>query len=78
MDGSFCVAIFFVLFVVSVLLQFQRARKRKEIVCAVNTSLFEAKTRQKWAHIDNSFDLLFKDFRKLQVIKKTKFFFLKL
>lgn len=65
-----CVAVFLVLFVGSVVMQFIRAKKRQRLVRLVDPSIFDSAVQTKWHSLENSFDFLVKDFRLLQVVKK--------
>jgi hypothetical protein len=57
------------LFLGSIWMQWLRARKRQRLVRLVNPELLAASDRVKWISVDRSFDFLFKDFRKLQILK---------
>jgi len=70
MPTEWCVTIFLGLLLASMIMQWVRAKMRKTLVHAVNPGLLSPKDREKWIKVDNSFDVLFKDFRKLQIIKK--------
>jgi hypothetical protein len=66
----FCVAVFLVLFISSVVMQFIRAKKRQRLVRMVDPSIFDSAGQSKWVSLENSIDFLLKDFRMLQVVKK--------
>lgn len=65
-----CMLVFLVLLLASIVMQWLRARKRRNLVRRFDTDLLEAIDREKWRAVDQSMDWFFKDFRKLQVIKQ--------
>lgn len=65
-----CALVFLTLLVASMLMQFVRARKRKRLVLQVNHALLSAEDQERWNSVNRSFDFMFKDFRKLQIMKK--------
>ena len=65
-----CVVVFLLLLIASILMQWVRARSRKKLVQSANIGLLGVEDQQKWLSIQNSFDPMFKDFRKLQVFKR--------
>jgi len=65
-----CLTIFLALFAASVVLQWFRAMKRKKLVASVNPVKLDAEDQASWRSIENSLDFMFKDFRKLQIIKR--------
>ena len=67
---SFCVILFLGLFIASVVMQWIRAKKRQQLVRMVDPQILDAGDQSKWLSINNSFDFLFKDFRKLQILKR--------
>lgn len=67
---STCVTVFIALFISSMVMQFIRAKKRQKLVRMVDPERFLTADQQKWSSIENSFDFLFKDFRKLQILKR--------
>jgi len=69
---SKCVVIFLFLFLASLLMQFIRAKMRKNLVKKADPNLLPIEHRNKWDSIDNSLDFMFKDFRKLQIIKRNR------
>jgi hypothetical protein len=70
MGSSGCALVFLCLLLASMIMQFRRAKMRKRIVRQVNSDLFTIHDQLKWAAVDESFDFLFKDFRKLQIAKR--------
>ena len=67
---STCIAVFIALFIGSMVMQFIRAKKRQKLVRMVDPTKLLTADQQKWISIENSFDFMFKDFRKLQILKK--------
>lgn len=65
-----CVLIFLALFIASVLMQWVKARRRKKLVQTSDIGVLGPKDQQKWLSIQNSFDPIFKDFRKLRIFKR--------
>lgn len=65
-----CIAIFIVLLLSSMVMQFIRAKKRQKLVRMVDPNLLDPTDHHKWVSIGNSFDFMFKDFRKLQILKR--------
>jgi hypothetical protein len=72
MDSGICLLIFSILFFASLAMQFMRAKKRQKLVREFDQTLLSAHDLEKWNSINDSFDFMFKDFRKLQVIKKSR------
>jgi len=69
---EWCLIVFLALFLASVIMQWMRAGKRKDLVQKTDSGHFSLADQEKWNGIENSFDFLFKDFRKLQIIKKNR------
>ena len=67
--AGYCLLVFLFLFLGSIAMQWFRARKRQHLVRLVNPRQLRDDSRVKWEAIDRSLDFLFKDFRKLQVLK---------
>ena len=65
-----CVWIFLALLVASLSMQWIRAKKRRRLVRSVDPSALGSTDHGRWDRIERSFDPLFKDFRKLQLLKK--------
>jgi len=65
-----CLLVFLGLFAASVTMQWVRARKRRRLVWSVDPALLVAADQEKWLSVERSFDFMFKDFRKLQLVKK--------
>jgi len=65
-----CLFVFLALLAASLLMQWFRARKRRKLVRSVNPEHFGASDQEKWRSVEDSFDFMFKDFRKLQLLKK--------
>lgn len=72
MNSSHCLLIFLILFLASVSMQFVRAKKRQRLVREFDHALLSAADLEKWNSINDSLDFMFKDFRKLQLIKKSR------
>jgi len=71
-QAEWCLLTFAGLFAASVIMQWIRARKRKSLVQATDPSFLSPPDQEKWNAVNRSFDFLFKDFRKLQLIRKNK------
>lgn len=54
-------------------MQFVRAKKRQKLVRRFNLTLLSRHDLEKWNSVSESFDFVFKDFRKLQIIKKARY-----
>lgn len=65
-----CALLLIVLILASIVMQFIRARKRQKLVRHADWSSLPAHCQEKRDSVDRSFDPLFKDFRKLQIIKE--------
>ena len=65
-----CLLVFLGLFAASVTMQWVRARKRRRLVWSVDPAFLAAADQEKWFSVERSFDFMFKDFRKLQLVKK--------
>ena len=65
-----CVAIFIGLFVSSMVMQWIRAKKRQKLVRMIDPTMLTPADQNKWGSVENSFDFMFKDFRKLQILKR--------
>jgi hypothetical protein len=65
-----CVMAFMALLLASMVMQFFRARKRKSVVQRFDESLLSGQDQEKWRAVSGSLDFVFKDFRKLQIIKR--------
>ena len=72
MNSSYCLLTFLILFLASVSMQFVRAKKRQRLVRQCDHAWLSATDLEKWNSINASLDLMFKDFRKLQIIKKNR------
>jgi hypothetical protein len=70
MTTSICLAIFLGLFLASVVLQWIRAKKRKQLVWMVDPAVLTPSDQSRWHSIEKSSDFMFKDFRKLQILKR--------
>lgn len=70
MSKQFCLYGFLFLFIASLSMQYYRARLRKKIVQMVDPAGLAIDDQYKWHSVDNSFDFLFKDFRKLRIVKR--------
>jgi hypothetical protein len=51
-------------------MQFMRALKRKKIVQMVDPAALAVDDQYKWHSVDNGFDFLFRDFRKLRIVNR--------
>jgi len=51
-------------------MQFILAKKRQKLVRKFNPAVLNSTDQNKWVSVENSFDFMFKDFRKLQVLKR--------
>jgi hypothetical protein len=69
--AKICLFIFISLFVSSVFLQWMRAKKRQQIVRNTDPAQLSAVNQQKWNFVEGSIDFMFRDFRKLQILKKS-------
>ncbi len=65
-----CLVAFIGLFIASMVMQFIRARKRKKIVQMVDPTALAIDDQYKWNSLEKGFDFMFKDFRKLQIVKR--------
>lgn len=65
-----CVAVFLGLLLASMLMQWVRAKMRKKLIQLVDPALLIPIDQEKWISVEKSFDFMFKDFRKLQIVKK--------
>ena len=65
-----CVWIFLALLAASLSMQWIRAKKRQQLVRSAAPARLSPEYRDQWGRIDRGFDPLFKDFRKLQILKK--------
>jgi len=65
-----CALIFLVLLATSMVMQFVRAKKRQKLVRRADRSLLLVNNQAKWDAVEASFDFMFKDYRKLQIIKR--------
>jgi len=70
MSAGKCVLIFLALFIASMVMQFVRAKKRQRIVRQVDRTWLSTPDQVKWNSVNESYDFLFKDFRKLQIVKR--------
>jgi hypothetical protein len=69
MAKNYCAILILVLILASIIMQFVRARKRQGLVRQVVGSRMPEEARQRLSRVDRSFDPLFKDYRKLRVIR---------
>jgi hypothetical protein len=69
-ETTLCLFVIIALLIASMALQYVRATKRKALVREFDPDSLSAADRQKWQAVDQGFDLLFRDFRKLQIIKR--------
>ena len=67
---SICLAVFLGLFLASVVLQWIRAKKRQKLVRMVDPASLAPADQSRWYSVEKSFDFMFKDFRKLQILKR--------
>ena len=67
---SNCAIIFLGLLLASILMQFVRAKKRKKLVQQVDQDLFSTEDQQLWNSLNSGINFMFKDFRKLQIVKR--------
>jgi hypothetical protein len=51
-------------------MQFIRAKKRQKLVRKFDPAELNSTDQHKWVAVENSFDFMFKDFRKLQILKR--------
>jgi hypothetical protein len=65
-----CLTVFLGLLAASVVLQWVRATSRKRLVASVDFLELAPAEQERWRSIDRSPDFLFKDFRKLQLLKR--------
>jgi len=65
-----CLSVFIGLLIASMVLQFIRAGKRKKLVQMVDPATLATGDQHKWGSLDRGFDFLFRDFRKLQIVKR--------
>ena len=68
--ANICLFIFTGLLMASMVMQWVRAKKRRHLVRIVDVASLLPADQQKWYSIEKSFDFMFKDFRKLQIVKK--------
>jgi len=62
--------VFLALLAASLALQWFRARKRQGLVRQADPARLSSEYQARWNRSDRGFDPLFKDFRKLQLVKK--------
>lgn len=67
---NLCLIVFLILLFASMIMQFIRARKRSKLVQLAGPSALDPAGQEKWDSVDTGWDPFFKDFRKLQVLKK--------
>jgi hypothetical protein len=67
---SICLVVFLGLFLASVVLQSMRAKKRQQLVRMVVPAMLTPSDQSRWHSVEKSFDFMFKDFRKLQILKR--------
>jgi hypothetical protein len=65
-----CLIVFIGLLIASMVMQFMRAGRRKKIVQMIDLNTLAIHDQYKWHSVDKSLDFLFKDFRKLQIVKR--------
>ncbi len=70
MSFSNCLTVFLALLFLSVLLQWFRAFKRKRLVASVDPADLGQDGLLRWRQIEDGFDFMFKDFRKLRILKQ--------
>jgi hypothetical protein len=70
METSSCIVVILALLTASMVMQWMRARSRQKLVRSADPALLVLEDQAKWQSIDGGFDFVFKDFRKLQVIKR--------
>lgn len=67
---SKCVFVILALILASMVMQFVRAKKRQKLVRKLDHSLLSVHDQQQWRSVESSFDPLFKDFRKLRIVRR--------
>lgn len=65
-----CILVFIGLFLTSLVLQFIRAKKREKLVRMADPSMFTDVDKARWETLDNQLISIFRDFRKLQLLKR--------
>lgn len=69
-ETTLCLFVIIALLIASMAMQYIRATKRKSLVRGFDPDSLSATDRQKWQDLEQGFNLLFRDFRKLQIIKR--------
>lgn len=70
MAEEYCAILILTLILGSVVMQFIRAKKRQKLVKQLTQSTIPDPVKEKVSIVDRSFDPFFKDYRKLQIIRK--------
>jgi hypothetical protein len=65
-----CFLVFVILLLASLVMQWLRARKRQRLVRMLDPALLSATDQDKWLSIGSGPDFMFRDFRKLQILKR--------
>jgi len=65
-----CLAVFLGLFIASMIMQWLRAAVRKELLKSVETGILDPDEQERWKSLDQGVDIIFRDFRKLQLVKR--------
>ena len=70
LSAEFCFLIFVMLLIASMVMQWIRAKKRQRLVRTADPLVLPAEDRDRWLSVEGGLDFLFKDFRKLQILKR--------
>ena len=70
LSAESCFLVFVMLLIASMVMQWIRAKKRQRLVRTADPLVLPAEDRDQWLSIEGGMDFLFKDFRKLQILKR--------
>lgn len=70
MTFSTCLVVFLALLLASIALQWARAVNRKRLVASCDRGLLGSDEQSAWHDIDAGLDFMFRDFRKLRIIRR--------